>query len=231
MPPGEHLVRRSELIEPVGLAHRGTDGSAVDKLRYFRQLGAVGPREGAVETCLAGAGSFDERSDACRGLLGDRRRKTDLAIGPSVRHTDQTDIAAAVTQGVDPTLNQRSANAIVDDIERSGVFKLFTSIADRTVGPELRHEILASGTSGRDDKGAHLLRELDCEGADAPGSGLYQHALAGLELRPLYERLPSRQCDCRKARGFFKGKRSRFASQKADGNNGTLGISTKPAVG
>ena len=231
MPPGEHLVGRSELIEPVGLAHRGTDGAAVDNLRYFHQLRAVGPREGAVKTCLAGASSFDERSDACRRLLGDRRRETGLAIGPSVRNADQTDIAATVTQGVDPTLNQRSANAIVDDIERSGVFELFTSIVDRTVGPELRHEILATGTSGRDDKGAHVLRELDCEGADAPGSGLYQHALARLEVRPLYERLPGRQCDRRKTRGFFKGKRSRFAGQEANGNNGTLGISTKPAVG
>src|SRR6266404_2367450 len=231
MPPGEHLVGRSELIEPVGLAHRGTDGAAVDNLRYFRQLRAVGPREGAVETCLAGAGTFDERSDTCRSLLCDWRRKTNLAKGLGVRNADQTDIAAALTQGVNPALDQRSANAVIDDIERSGVLELFTCIVDRTVGPELRHEILATGTSSCDDEGAHVFRELDCEGADAAGSGLYQHALARLELRPLYERLPGRQRDRRKARGFFKGKRSRFASQEANGNNGTLGISTKPAVG
>src|SRR6266446_10131586 len=150
------------------------------------------------------------------------------AKGLGVRNADQTDIAAALTQGVNPALNQRSANAVIDDIERSGVLELFTCIVDRTVGPELRHEILATGTSSCDDEGAHVLRELDCEGADAPGSGLYQHALARLELRPLYERLPGRQRDRRKARGFFKGKRSRFASQEANGNNGTLGISTKP---
>jgi hypothetical protein len=163
----------AELIEPVGLAHRGTDGSAVDNLRYFRQLRAIGPREAAVETCLAGAGTFDERSDTSRSLLCDWRRKTGLAKGLGVRNADQTDITAALTQGVDPALNQRSANAVMDDIERSGVLEFFTCIVDRTVGPELRHEILATGTSGRDDKGAHVLRELDCEGADAPGSGLY----------------------------------------------------------
>jgi hypothetical protein len=173
VPPGEHLVRRSQLIEPVGLADRGTDGSAVDTLRYFRQLRAVGPREGAVETCPAGAGTFDERSDTCRSLLCDWRRKTNLAKGLGVRNADQTDIAAALAQGVNPALNQRSANAVIDDIERSGVLEFFACIVDRTVGPELRHEILATGTSGRDDKGAHVLRELDCEGADAPGSGLY----------------------------------------------------------
>jgi hypothetical protein len=173
MPSGEHLVCRCELIEPVGLAHRGTDGSAIDNLRYFRQLAAVRPREGTVETCLAGAGTFDERSDTCRGLLCDWRRKTDRAIGLGVRNANQTDITAAFTQGVDPTLNQRPANAILHDIERSGLFEPFTRIVDRAVGPELRYEILAVGTSGRDDKGAHVLRELDCEGADAPGSGLY----------------------------------------------------------
>src|SRR6267378_3933637 len=64
-----------------------------------------------------------------------------------------------------------------------------------------------------------------------PGSGLYQHALARLEVRPLCERLPGRQCDRRKTRRFLEGKRSRFAGQEANGNNGTLGISTKPAVG
>src|ERR1700757_680283 len=77
MSPGEHLVRRGEFVETVGLAHRGADRTAVDNPRDFRQLGAVGTREGAVETCLAGAGSFDQKSDACRGLLGDRCRKTD----------------------------------------------------------------------------------------------------------------------------------------------------------
>src|SRR5258708_39446086 len=76
---------------------------------------------GAVETCLAGAGTFDERSDTCRSLLGDWRRKTGLAKGLGVRNADQTDITAALTQGVDPALNQRSANAVIDDIERSEI--------------------------------------------------------------------------------------------------------------
>ncbi len=145
MPSGEFLVRRRELIEPAGLAHRGSDGSAVDNLRYSRQLRAVGPREGAVEACLAGAGPFDERSDPCRSLLCDWRRKTGLAKGLGVRNADQADITAALTQGVDPALNQRSANAVIDDIERSGVLELFTCIVGRTVGPELR----VSATVGR----------------------------------------------------------------------------------
>src|SRR5258708_6534411 len=93
---------------------------------------------GAVETCLAGAGTFDERSDTCRSLLGDWRRKTGLAKGLGVRNADQTDITAALTQGVDPALNQRSANAVIDDIERSGVLELFTCIVARTAGPERR---------------------------------------------------------------------------------------------
>src|SRR5258708_30449843 len=112
MPHGGHLVGRSELIEPVGLAHRGTDGAAVDNSCYFRQLRAVGPREGAVETCLAGAATFDERSDTCRSLLCDWRRKTGLAKGQDVRNADQTDITAALAHGVDRALNQRSANAL-----------------------------------------------------------------------------------------------------------------------
>src|SRR5258708_33778726 len=111
MPHGGHLVGRSELIEPVGLAHRGTDGAAVDNSCYFRQLRAVGPREGAVETCLAGAGTFDERADTCRSLLCDWRRNTGLAKGQHVRNTDQTDIPATPPQGVDPALTHRCADA------------------------------------------------------------------------------------------------------------------------
>jgi hypothetical protein len=49
--------------------------------------------------------------------------------------------------------------------------------------------------------------------------------------RPVYERLPGRQCDRRKTRRFFKGKRSGFAGQEAHGNNGEFGISARPAVG
>jgi len=88
-----------------------------------------------METCFAGAGHVRRKVGHLPQPALRLARKTGLAKGLGVRNADQADITAALTQGVDPALNQRSANAVIDDIERSGVLKLFTCVVDRTVGP------------------------------------------------------------------------------------------------